>query len=199
MVRVNVLIIASVIVPILLAAQYAPKNSSAPDPPLPVIDYNACPFEGCHFGKWIVAHDSTIFSTWRPARKPVASLKKGEIVTGLTGVHITYQPDRVEIKSSIPELGIGPGDTILRYMYHGEGFCDLWIKGRWHRDYDCTFIAEKEIGGCLRDCAAQVVSNGNKDWWVRLRTSQGAIGWVKVEDQFNCMDSFGGDSQCDNL
>jgi hypothetical protein len=174
-------------------------TAQSKEPSLPVIDYDACPFEGCHFGKWIVVRDSPIFSTWQRNRNSIALLGKGEIVTGLTGVHITYEPDRVEVRSGIPELGVQGGETILRYMYRGEGYCDIWVKGRWHRDYVCSFIAEKKIGGCLRDCAAQVTSDGRKDWWVRVKTSQGAIGWAKVEDQFNCMDSFGGDSSCDSL
>ena len=180
-------------------AQSPSKEVFTNAPLLPVIDYNACPFEGCTFRKWIVTHDSEIFSTWKLPRNPVASLRTGEVVTGLTGVHITYSPDRVEVLSAIPELGVQPGDVILRYMYRGEGFADIWAKGQWHRQYDCTFIAEKSEGGCLRDCAAKVISEGRKNWWVRLRTSQGSVGWTKVEDQFDCMDSLGGDSKCDHL
>jgi hypothetical protein len=120
-------------------------------------------------------------------------------VTGLTGVHITYLPDRVEVLSAISDLGVQRGDIILRYMYHGEGFADIWVKGKWHRDYDCSFITEKNGLGCMHDCAAKVISVGRKEWWVRLRTSHGSIGWTKVENQFNCMDSLGGDSNCDHL
>jgi hypothetical protein len=45
-------------------------------PPLPVIDYNACPFEGCLFRKWVVAHDSDIFSSWKEDRKFLSKVKK---------------------------------------------------------------------------------------------------------------------------
>ena len=31
-----------------------------------------------------------------------------------------------------------------------------------------------------------------------MKTSEGLIGWAKAEDQFDCMDSLGGDSKCDN-
>ena len=183
----------------LSAGQSPSREPSTLQPPLPVIDYNACPFEGCTFRKWIVTRDSEIFSTWKLPRKLVASLRSGEVVTGLIGVHITYSPDRIEVLSAIPELGVQPGDVILRYMYRGEGFADIWANGQWHREYDCTFIAEKSESGCLHDCAAKVISEGRKDWWVRLRTSQGSIGWTKVEDQFDCLDSLAGDSKCDNL
>jgi len=178
----------------------APANKTAPqEPSLPVIDYNACPFEGCTFGKWIVARDSAIFSSWKEDRKPLSTLKKGEIVTGLTGVHITFEPDRIQVVEAIPELRLQPGDVILRYMYRGEGFADIWVKGQWKKEYDCSFIAEKNGSGCLRECPAKVIAEGRKDWWVRLKTAQGSIGWAKAEDQFDCMDALGGDPKCNNL
>jgi hypothetical protein len=166
-------------------------------PSLPVVDYKACPFEGCTFGKWIVMQPTTIFSTWRKGRHPVGTLAKGEIVTGLTGVHITFEPDQISIQQDLPELQLRSGDVIQRYMYRGEGFCDLWIKGQWKRDFECTFMTEKNNSGCLRDCSAVVISEGKKDWWVRLRTTQGSIGWSKAEGQFDCMDRFGGNDECD--
>jgi len=176
------------------------QDSPASAPSLPVIDYNACPFEGCTFGKWIVTRETSLFSTWREGREALGvTLKKEQIVTGLTGVHITYEPDRILIREAIPELRVQPGDIILRYMYHGEGFCDLWAKGQWKKEYDCTFITELNHGGCLRDCAATASSEGKKEWWVQVKTPQGATGWSKAEGQFDCMDSLGGEPKCGKL
>jgi hypothetical protein len=183
----------------ILAAQVPADVSTPAEPALPVIDYKACPFEGCTFRKWVVTKDVELYSTWRKGRKPVAALKSGQVVTGLTGVHITFEPDRVQVLQPLPELRLQAGDTILRYMYRGEGFADIWVKGQWRREYDCTFIAERDNAGCLRDCAAKVIADGRKDWWVRVKTSEGLIGWAKAEDQFDCMDSLGGDSKCDHL
>jgi len=121
------------------------------------------------------------------------------VVTGLTGVHITYEPDRVQVLQPLPGLRRQAGDIILRYMYRGEGFADIWAKGQRRREYDCTLITEKDNSGCLRDCAAKVITEGRKDWWVRVKTKEGLIGWAKAEDQFDCMDSLGGDSKCDSL
>jgi hypothetical protein len=99
----------------------------------------------------------------------------------------------------IPELKLHPGDVILRYMYHGEGFADIWANGQWMKNQDSTFIVEKDKSGCLQDCPAKVISEGRKEWWVRLKTSHGKTGWAKVKDQFNCMDSLGGEPECDKL
>ena len=140
-----------------------------------------------------------MFSSWKQGRKAVSRLKKHEVVTGLTGVHITYCPDRVRINQPIPELHLEPGDTVLGYMYHGEGFADIWANGQWHKNYDCSFITEKDSSGFLRDCPAKVISEGNKDWWVQLKTADGKVGWARVREQFDCMDSLGGEPKCEKL
>ena len=175
------------------------KSGIDAPPPLPVIDYNACPFEGCMFRKWVVANDSDTFSTWQEDRKLLSKVKKGDVVVGLTGVHITYEPDRIQVLKAIPELGVQSGDIILRYMYHGEGYADIWVKGQWKKEFDCSFITERDGSGCMHGCAAKVVTDGKKDWWVRFKTAGGSIAWAKVEDQFDCMDTLGGDAKCESL
>jgi hypothetical protein len=182
-----------------LAAQ-APADKSKPsEPALPVINYAACPFEGCRFRKWIVIKDVALYSSWKEARTPLFTLKNGEVVTGITGVHITYEPDRIQVLQSLPELQLQPGDIILRYMNRGEGFADVWSKGRWRKQFNCSFITEKNSTGCLWDCAAKVISEGRKDWWVQVKRAQGQSGWTKSDDQFDCMDSLSGDVKCDAL
>ena len=107
-----------------LAAQAPASKSSTAEPALPVINYRACPFEGCSFRKWIVVQDFTLYSNWKEDRKPVTSLKTGDVVTGVTGVHITYEPDRIQVLQPLPELHLQQGDILLRYMYRGEGFAE---------------------------------------------------------------------------
>ena len=183
----------------IFAAQVPAERPTTPEPSLPVIDYKACPFEGCTFGKWIVVKDVELYSTWKEGRRAVATVKSGKVVKGLTGVHITYEPDQVQALVDLPELRLKAGETILRYMYHGEGFADIWAKGQWKKNYGSSFITETDGSGCLRECSAKVVSKGRKDWWVRVKTSSGVIGWAKVEGQFDCMDVFGGDDKCYDL
>jgi hypothetical protein len=166
------------------------NNASAPnEPKLPVVDYNACPFEGCTFGKWKVTKDSIIYSSWEDNRKKIGNLRSGQEVAGITGVHITRQPDRIRVKMAIADLDVQPGDVILRYMYHGEGFADIWVRGRWHKEYDCSFVTEADGAGCLRECGAEVIENGQKEWWVNIKLSDGSSGWVLVDDNFDGMDA----------
>lgn len=173
------------------ARNVSASSSAAAEPGLPVIDYNACPFEGCTFGKWKVTKNSTVYSSWQDGRTELARLNPGDEVTGLTGVHITRRPDRILVKEAIPNLGLKPGDTVLRYMYLGEGFADIWFNGAWHKGEDSTFITEKDGDGCLRNCSAIVTQEGAKDWWVKIKTADGKVGWVLVNDNFDGMDSLG--------
>jgi hypothetical protein len=170
-------------------AQQAPTKTAAKpgaitEPPLPVIDYNACPFEGCTFGKWKVMKDSTVYSTWRKGRTEITKLRAGEEVTALTGVHITHKPDRILMKQAIPDLGLKPGDVVLRYMYLGEGYANIWFNGAWHKSEDCSFIAEKGARNCA-DCLAVFTEEGDKEWWVKVKTPSGKIGWVLVPQDFD--------------
>jgi hypothetical protein len=174
----------------LALAQQSPAPSGS-EPTLPVIDYNACPFEGCTFGKWKVTKQSTVYSSWRERRTEIARIKPGDGVLGLTGVHITRRPDRILVKAAIPNMELKPGDVILRYMYLGEGFANIWYNGAWHKESDCTFVTEKGGGGCSRDCSAVVTEEGVKDWWVKIKTPAGTVGWVLVDENFDGMDSLG--------
>jgi len=185
--------------PSAVQAQKPASKASIAEPTLPVINLRACPFEGCSFRKWIVLKDVTLYSNWKEDRKPTTTLKASEVVTGITGVHITYEPDRIRILQPLPELQLQPGDILLRYMYRGEGFADIWTKGQWRRQFDCSFITEKNSTGCLFDCSAKVISEGHKEWWVQVKTAQALTGWAKSEDQFDCMDSLAGNTKCDDL
>ena len=155
-----------------------------------MIDLNACPFEGCIFREWKVIKSSTVYSSWGDSRILIGKLKVGEHVVGLTGVHVTLTPDRVLVKHSIPDLGLNPGDVILRYMYLGEGHANIWVKGSWYKNEDCTFITEKNRSGCLRDCSAIVTQVGVKEWWVKVKLKDGRIGWVLSSGNFVGMDQF---------
>jgi hypothetical protein len=181
---------AFVLVAALAWAQQRPAPSAS-EPTLPVIDYNACPFEGCTFRKWKVTKESTLYSSWREGRTEIARVKPGDDVLGLTGVHITRRPDQILVKASIPSLDLKPGDVILRYMYVGEGFANIWYNGAWHKESDCSFVTEKSGDGCSRDCSAVVTEDGVKEWWVKIKTADGKVGWVLVDGNFDGMDLLG--------
>ena len=66
----------------------APFVAMSTPPALPKVEFDACPGEGCQFGKWTARQAVTVYSTWTAKRKPLAHLNPGEKVTAITGVDI---------------------------------------------------------------------------------------------------------------
>lgn len=173
---------------LVLAAQMNPALTpqKAPKPSLPKIDENACPFEGCQFGRWTAREPVSIYTTWKSGRKPLLTLVKGEAVTAITGIHITFDPGEIQVTAPMPEYQLKPGDRIFEYMDLGEGFFNAWFNGYWVKEFDGSAI---EGLGCARDCTATLLKPGRKEWWVEIKTGKGTTGWINDADRFDGKDS----------
>jgi hypothetical protein len=179
----------AILAPILvLAAQMnqALIPQKAPKPALPKIDGNACPFEGCQFGKWTSLKPVSIYTTWKSGRKPLLTLAIGEAVTTITGIHITFEPTEIQVTAPMPEYHLKPGDKIFGYMGLGEGVFNAWFNGYWVEEFDGSGI---EGLGCERKCKATLLKPGRKEWWVEIRTGKGTTGWTNDADKFEGKDS----------
>ena len=171
-----------------------------PTPKLPIFDWNACPFEGCAYRKWTAEAAVDVFDTWKPNRTRIATLPAKAVVTGISGVVITYKPGVIRVDRDLPQDDLRRGDTIFTYSYLGEGFSVVWFKGRLYREYDITFakwLDEKvdTLGyvrgsGCQgTDCAGTYVDLGEKVWWAKVKMTSGVVGWVNMgEAQFSGVD-----------
>jgi hypothetical protein len=176
---------------VLSAAQLNPALTpqKAPKPTLPRIDENACPFEGCRLGKWTAHEPVRLYSTWKSDRKPLRMLAKGENVTALTGVHITYEPAEIQVTAPMPQYALNTGDTVFGYMSIGEGFLNAWFNGYWVEDFDGSGI---DGAGCNRNCNAKLLKDARTEWWVKLKTKEGTLAWAKVDGNFDGMDALAG-------
>jgi hypothetical protein len=170
-----------------------PKYTTQQAPTLPFFDWNACPFEGCTYGKWTAAVTVDVFDTWKPSRKRIATLPQKTVVTGVSGVVITYKPGVIRLNRDLPQDHLRRGNTILTYTYRGEGFSAVWFKGRFYREYDITFTKWPDGSGCLAtDCAGTYVDLGEKVWWAKVKMRSGIVGWVNMNDaEFGGVDLFG--------
>lgn len=177
-------------VALLWVAQLNPSLTPqpAPQPELPKIDEKACPFEGCQFGKWTVTEPVQLYSTWRPRRGPVRILNKGEVVTGVTGVYITYEASEILVTAPMSQYALVPGDMVYGYMNIGEGFFNAWFKGQWVEEFDGSTI-EAPNGGCNRNCTARLLKEGRTEWWVGIRAEDGVTGWTKESEKFDGKDA----------
>jgi hypothetical protein len=158
-------------------------NSSISEPQLPVIEYDACPGKGRIVPNWKIKRNSPVYSSWQVRRTQTGTLKVGEKVTVLAGVNVTRKPDRILVTRSLSDIGLEPGDIILRYEQLAEGEANMWAKGVWHQAYDLSRTTSKDgKTGCLAQdrCNSKVIEDGTMEQWVQVKTSSGQTGWVLV-------------------
>ncbi len=159
----------------------------AAKPLLPKIDRNACPFEGCQFGKWTVRQNVNLYSTWRRNRTLVRTLHKGQVVRAMTGVHLTFEPSEILVTAPIEQYGLKPGDRVFGYMNIGEGFFSAWFNGLWVDEFDGSGVEP----GCARHCQATMIRPGRVEWWVEIEVNGQVRGWTNRTDRFDGKDALG--------
>jgi hypothetical protein len=123
------------------------------------------------------------------------TLKKGEAVTAVTGVHITFEPAEIKVTAPMPQYGLKPGDTVFGYMNLGEGFFNAWFNGYWVKEFDGSGIASSDGSGCSRNCTAKLMKPAQSEWWVKIRTSDGTTGWTKEGSKFEGTDALGAEER----
>jgi hypothetical protein len=164
-------------------------HSNTPIPKLPVIDDNACPgpsrrIDGVLEPVQIKLENSgRIYSSFQRPRVSVAALKVGEKVSVLSGVNVISEPDKVRVlqpseADEVPSLK--PGDEVLGYGLRGDGNYVFWAKGVWFTTY---YEYQGDLnGGCgFRDksmCSFAILEWGIQEWWVRVKTIDGTVGWA---------------------
>jgi hypothetical protein len=161
-----------------------------PEPALPYVDTKACPFEGCVYREWTAQAPADIYDTWRTPRNKVAAIGKGEKVTGLNGVVVTFKPGVIRLDRDFPEQRLSRGDIVLTYTNQGEGFSSVWFQGRFDPSFDISFAKWPDGSGCGgAHCAATYVDLGQKEWWAQVRLPSGKTGWVDMDhSSFNGVD-----------
>jgi len=134
------------------------------------------------YREWTARNDIPAFDTWRDTQQRTDTIRKGEKVTAVGGLVVTYRPGMIHVDRDIPEAGLKRGDSILTYTFLGEGFSQVWINGRFYEDFDISFTRWPDGSGCGgAHCAATYVDLGKKIWWAELKLKSGASVWVNME------------------
>lgn len=162
---------------LLAAGTLAAQDQGTPMPQQPALP--ATSEENWTVKRFKLQHATSIYDTWTTKRKKIAQLPPRAVVSGLRKLSVVYEPDVVTITAAMPQLALSAGDTILRYTYEGEGFADFWIKGRWYKEFDGSFITEQDGNGCSKKCSGEVTKPGRKEEWSNVRLSDGRVGWFR--------------------
>jgi hypothetical protein len=159
------------------AAADKPDCAAAPNPPkLPVTRPSGLSYAGKSLK---VPYVAGLADTWKDSRREIAAVPAGTMVEVLEDLIVVEAPDVVWVTTSVEDLHLRQGDTILRYARLGEGSADLWAAGCWYKDADAGFITEPDGGGCGGPtCSAKVTKMGRQSWWFRIRLPNGKAGWT---------------------
>lgn len=161
----------------------------AQTPKLPFRDVGACPFECCTYRQWIANKDTIIYKQLRDNSPIAFRIKKREKVTGLTGIVITKKAGMVKALKELTvkevsndffnekEFSIKSGDVFYVLTSIGEGFYQLWYKGKFFQDA----VDNKE--------SMKILTMPVADWWVKIKNRKGQIGWTKLPENFDNKDS----------
>ena len=78
----------------------------------------------------------------------------------------------------IEQLFVDLGEQFLLLTYLGEGFYKVWYKGQI-------------LQSSMEDSQFKKLSEPKSIWWVKIKNRKGQIGWTKLTENFDNMDSCG--------
>ena len=172
------------------------QRSISVGPPMPYEDVGACPFEGCVYREWSANAPVTLLRDRRIGSGIATKLKKGDRVQAITGIVVTMKPGRVQFREAVDlsttsgAVHIEPGETLYLLTYHGEGATTAWFNGRLYEADGSEFfngICEEKPG----TCNGTIVERPKAEWWIRVRTMNGIIGWTNEPENFGNKDAYG--------
>jgi hypothetical protein len=153
-------------------------------PPRVYVDVGACPFECCSYRMWTVNEATTLWN--EPGGKAVVgSLRKGDLVRGLTGEVISkpiaVRADHnfhtvIEDHGDTRNMTIPAGDTFYILHYEGEGGWKVWLRGK------IATVDESDITN-------MAMLHPKADWWVQVKDANGNVGWTLSDRHFSHQDA----------
>jgi hypothetical protein len=167
----------------------SPSQTAAPKI---FIDKGACPFECCAYRKWKTEANTTAYARPDKNSEIIGTFKAGTTVEGLTG-EVRVQPARFVVKKL--HAGYRPGDVLWVCTYLGEGFFKVWYQGKMFEEE----LGFSPYGGspgkrCEQQsdyCWGELEKELSFTWWVKVRSSEGWVGWSDRPEDFSDKDECG--------
>jgi hypothetical protein len=156
------------------------------------VEQGRCPFECCKYREWWAAAPTPVYASPNSKAPQIRMLKKGEHVTAVTGFVRTRGGEFTVTRNN---GRYHAGDTIWVYSYRGEGFFTVWFKGKMYGE-ELGFSPYGGSGGsrCQEDssyCWGTLKTEHSSEWWIKLRLSDGRIGWTNRGEDYSNIDACG--------
>ena len=148
----------------------------------------ACPGEACGYGPWKPLTATALRARPDARSRRVGEARAGPCVNALTGVVRVYRPGRFVVQR--PQYGFRPGDVLDVYTYVGEEVYKVRHRGRWIAEVSLT-NSPRPGPAARRECETNPYCWGvferkpDSDWWIKVRTPEGILGWTDEPANFN--------------
>lgn len=161
-------------------------------PPAVFVDKGACPFECCTYREWKTETATVAYVRPNKRSRRVGTFKVGSTVVGLTG-EVRTVPGRFVILKD--HGNYKPGDVLWVYTPLGEGFYKVWFKGKMH-DEGLDYMSgpfEQSLPSCEEtpDCWGKLERELKVEWWVKIKSAEGWVGWTDQAGNFSNLDACG--------
>lgn len=88
-----------------------------------------------------------------------------------------------------------PGDVLWVYTPLGEGFYKVWFNGRMI-EQELDYMSgpfEQTFPRCedAKDCWGQLETPLRVEWWVKIKSKDGWVGWTSDTENFSNQDACG--------
>jgi hypothetical protein len=156
------------------------------------VDKGACPFECCAYRDWKTEKVTIAYALPSIRSVSVGKFKRGSNVVALTG-EVRTIPSRFLITKRHGKYK--PGDVLWVYTPVGEGFYKVWSKGRMYQE-GLDYVSgpfERTVPACedAPDCWGKLERKLRVEWWVKIKSAEGWIGWTNQAENFSNKDSCG--------
>jgi len=159
-----------------------------PPPPLPYVERDVCPGEGCTLGRWLVCRELSVRQAPEPLAPEAFRLRPNTWVTavaaemrveraGLLVFHDTVRFHDLEAPSDSGRR-YTPADTLFPLFFTTEegGYGAYWYRGQRIQEF---WFGADLIGPDLPP-GARLVRPSVTTWWVRIRRDGGTEGWLAM-------------------
>jgi len=161
-------------------------------PPARYVDRGACPFECCTYRAWRTEKTTVGYAKPSKRSKRVGVYTAGSNVVGVTG-EVRTVPGKFIITK--PHGKYKPSDVLWVCTPLGEGFYKVWFRGRMSQealDY-MNGPYEQSHPTCdeTPNCWGRLQKPMRVEWWVKIKSASGWVGWTHETENFSNMDARG--------